>query len=603
VHPNPADEYRDRLAHRRASHERLARTDRQFSNARLGVFGAGALVLLLVWQQGLTSWLLLVPVIAFIVLVRRHEEVIQQRDAAARAIAFYERGLARIEDRWPGTGEAGDRFRDDNHLYANDLDLFGRGSLFELLSIARTRAGEARLAHWLKSPAAPEEIAARQASVAEFAAMLDLRETLSLAGSDVAAGVHGDELIDWAEGPPVLKPLWTRWLAVALTATVIVSAVVFLSGGPEVPLQFALAVQVGFAWPLQKRVERALHRAAAVARDLDILGHLLARLEEQQFSSTRLRSLRQALDAGDGRASSAIRSLHRLVEFHDWQHNLIFLLISIFFLWGTHVAWAIEAWRDRHGRHIRAWLDAVAEFEALSSLSAFKFEHPGDPFPVIAVDERASAMFDGAGLGHPLIPAARCVRNDVRMDGDHRLLVISGSNMSGKSTLLRTVGINAVLAQAGATVRAASLRLSPLQVGATLRIQDSLQEGRSRFYAEITRVRALADLAGGPVPLLFLLDELFHGTNSHDRLIGASGVLRSLLNRGAIGLITTHDLALTSIARALAPRAVNVHFEDLFEGGEIHFDYRMKPGPVTRSNAIALMRAVGLDVPGEEAET
>jgi DNA mismatch repair ATPase MutS len=178
------------------------------------------------------------------------------------------------------------------------------------------------------------------------------------------------------------------------------------------------------------------------------------------------------------------------------------------------------------------------------------------------------------------------------------MLLVSGSNMSGKSTLLRTVGINTVLALAGAPVRAAALRITPLAIGATLRIQDSLQEGRSRFYAEITRIRAIADTARGPVPLLFLLDELFHGTNSHDRLAGASGVLRSLIDRGAIGLITTHDLALTAVAHALAPRAVNVHFEDRFEGGEIHFDYRLKPGPVTRSNAIALMRAVGLDVEG-----
>jgi hypothetical protein len=594
--------YRDRLGERRVSYERLSRIDRQFSYARLGVFGLGALVAVLAWQQMLTAWFLLVPITAFIILVRRHEPVIRERDETARGIAFYERGIARIEDRWPGTGEPGDRFRDDNHLYANDLDLFGRGSLFELLSIARTRAGEAKLAGWLTSPAAPEEIAARQESVAEFAPMLDLRETLSLAGTDVAAGVHGDELVGWAEAPPVLAPLWARWVAFALTALVTVTAVVWLSGGPEGPLLFALALQVGVALPLQKRVERALHRAAAVARDLEILGHLLEQLERQQFSTPRLRALRQALDAGDGRASSAIRSLHRLVEMHDWQHNLIFLFVSIIFLWGTHVAWAIEAWRARHGRHIRGWLDAVAEFEALSSISAFKFEHPGDPFPVIVTDGPAPAVFDGAGLGHPLIPAARCVRNDVRLDSDQRLLVVSGSNMSGKSTLLRTVGINAVLAQAGATVRAGSLRLSPLRPGATLRIQDSLQEGRSRFYAEITRVRALADLANGPVPVLFLLDELFHGTNSHDRLVGASGVLRSLLHRGAIGLVTTHDLALTSIARALAPRAVNVHFEDWFEGNDIHFDYRMKAGPVSRSNAIALMRAVGLDVPGE-AET
>ena len=188
------------------------------------------------------------------------------------------------------------------------------------------------------------------------------------------------------------------------------------------------------------------------------------------------------------------------------------------------------------------------------------------------------------------------VRNDVCFAGATRLLVVSGSNMSGKSTLLRTVGINAVMALAGAPVRATSLRLSPLAVGATLRIQDSLLEGRSRFYAEITRIRTIADIAAGRTPLLFLLDELFHGTNSHDRLLGAQGVLRSLLDRGAIGLITTHDLALTAIGDELAPRAVNVHFEDWFEAGDIKFDYRMKPGPVTRSNALALMRAVGLDV-------
>jgi hypothetical protein len=598
VHGDPGEAYRTRLAARRAVHDRLTQVDLQFSYARLGLFGLGVLIALAAWQQILTAWLLLVPLAAFIVLLRWHDDVIRKRDEAARSIAFYERGLARIEDRWPGTGEPGDRFRDDDHLYANDLDLFGHGSLFELLSIARTRAGEARLAGWLTSPAAPADIAARQEAVAELAPLLDLREQLSMAGSDVAAGVHENELIAWAEAPPILRPLAARWIAVALTTSVIMTGAMWLAGGSAGPLQIALAIQVGFVWPQQRRVERALHRAAAAARDLDILGHLLEKLEQQQFSTARLQSLRRAIETGDGRASSSIRLLHQLVELHDWQHNLIFLPLSMPFLWGTHLAWTIEAWRARHGRDIRAWLEAVAEVEALSSLSAFKFEHPRDPFPEI-VTTGTTALFDGRELGHPLLPDARCVRNDVELSENHRLLVISGSNMSGKSTLLRTVGINAALAQAGAPVRAASLRMSPLQIGATLRIQDSLQEGRSRFYAEITRVRKLADTSRGPVPLLFLLDELFHGTNSHDRLVGASGVLRSLLNRGAIGAVTTHDLALTSIARALAPMAVNVHFEDWFEGGEIHFDYRMKAGPVTRSNAIALMRAVGLDVPGE----
>ena len=434
MHGDPGDVYRARLAERRLTHERLTRLDRQFSYARLGVFALGVLVLVLAWRQVMSLWLILLPVAAFIVIVRRHERVIRQRNEAARSIAFYERGLARIEDRWSGTGERGERFRDDSHLYANDLDLFGQGSLFELLSVARTRAGEAKLAGWLMTSAPPVEIAARQEAVAELAPLLDLREMLSLAGTDVAAGVHGDELVAWAETPPILRPLWARWIAVGLTASVIVTAAVWLSGGGEWLLQIALAIQVGFVWPLQRRVDRALHRAEAAARDLDILGHLLERLEQQQFATPRLRSLRQAIDTGSSRASSAIRSLHRLVELHDWQHNLIFLILSLPFLWGTHLAWAIESWRARHGRHIRFWLDAVAEIEALSSLSAFRFEHPRDPFPSI-VSEDTSALFEGTDLGHPLIPAARGVRNDVRMDENHRLLVVSGSNMSGKSTL------------------------------------------------------------------------------------------------------------------------------------------------------------------------
>ena len=194
-----------------------------------------------------------------------------------------------------------------------------------------------------------------------------------------------------------------------------------------------------------------------------------------------------------------------------------------------------------------------------------------------------------------MIPAAECVRNDLSLGGSVRALVVSGSNMSGKSTLLRTAGVAAVMALAGAPVRAVRLRVSPLAVGATLRVQDSLQAGKSRFYAEITRVRQLVDLAGGPLPLLFLFDELFHGTNSHDRRIGAESVLRGLLDRGAIGLITTHDLALAKIAAGIGPQAVNVHFEDHFENGQMRFDYRMRPGVVEHSNALALMRAVGLE--------
>jgi hypothetical protein len=597
--PAPAHEYRRRLEQRRAEHARLTGVDAKLGLARLVAFAAALLLLVLAYRNLATPWLLAAPVVFFVFLVKRHDRVIRGREAAGRAITFYERGLGRIDDRWAGTGEPGDRFRDDRHLYANDLDLFGHASLFELLSIARTRAGEETLASWLKTAAAPDEIRDRQEAAAELTGALDLREALSLAGAEVRAGVHSDALLAWAEGPFLLSPLWLRWAALALTATLLSTIGLWVLTGEGRPVVAILAVQALFSWPQRPRLDHALHGADAAARDLDILVHLLAHIERGSFSSTRLMRLQQTFATMGLPASHAIRALHRLVEMHDWQHNLIFLLLSLPLMWGTHVAWAIESWRRRHGRSIRAWLGAVGEFEALSSLSGYRYEHPADPFPEIVTlpgDPLPVALFEGVALGHPLLPAARMSTNDVRLGGEARLIVVSGSNMSGKSTLLRTVGINAVLALAGAPVRAGALRLSPLRIGATLRIQDSLQEGRSRFYAEITRIRELTDLAGGSPPLLFLLDELFHGTNSHDRLAGASGVLRSLLDRGSIGLITTHDLALTAIADELAPRAVNVHFEDWFENGTMRFDYRMKPGRVTRSNAIALMRSVGLDL-------
>ena len=589
----PGDDYRARLADRRATFATLSRQDARFSTARLATFGVGAALLIAWWRGWLGAPWLALPAAAFVVLIQRHDVVVRARSAAQRSIQFYERGLARIDDRWAGTGEAGDRFRDDHHLYANDLDIFGRGSLFELLSLARTRAGEEALAAWLTHPAAPQEVAARRDAVTELAPALDLREALSLAGSDVAAGVDSNGLVTWAEGSAILSGSWRRAAAALLTAGIIGSALYWWATADYGYFAAVLVIEILFSIPQRRSVQRALHSAEAPARDLDILAHVLARLERETFTTARLNDLRRRLDTEGVPASRAIGRLHWLVELHDWQHNQFFAPIGAALLWGTHLAWAIEAWRRVHGAHVRSWLRTVGEFEALSSLSAYRFEHPDDVWPDIV---EGAATFDGASIGHPLLPAAKMVRNDVHLNGETRLLVISGSNMSGKSTLLRTVGINGVLALAGAPVRATRLLMTPLAIGATLRIQDSLQEGRSRFYAEITRIRELADLARGPEPLLFLLDEIFHGTNSHDRLVGATGVLRSLLDRGAIGLITTHDLALTAIADSLSTRAANMHFEDRFEGGEIVFDFRMKPGPVTRSNALALMRSVGLDI-------
>jgi hypothetical protein len=626
--PHTASEkYLSRLAARNATRDALNTTDARFAHARLATFAAAVLLGLLVWRGVLTGWWLLVPVAIFAWLLRRHDRILRARDAAVRGITFYERGLARLEDRWAGTGETGDRLRDDRHVYANDLDLFGRGSLFELLSVARTRTGEETLARWLMSPADATEIRVRQDAVEELGPALDFREQLALAGASVRAAVHTDRVLEWAETPmpPQYELRVFTWLSTAAVLVAIPYVAITLTWWP---LGAVVALQAIVVRRLRGQMnvivsgrdpeatadfvaDALTHRAL----DLDVVADLLKNLEREHFVCERLALLRARLTADGQPASRIIRRLHRLAVMHDSERHMLVLPLGLFLLGQLelalsvgallqlvrpHVAVAVDRWRRRYGVHVRVWLETVAQFEALTSLASYRYEHTDDPFPEIVSTEDEShlhALFDGTQLGHPLLPAANMVRNDVHLAGGTQLLVVSGSNMSGKSTLLRTVGINAVLALAGAPVRATSLRLTPLAIGATLRIQDSLLEGRSRFYAEITRIRELADIAAGPVPLLFLLDELFHGTNSHDRLLGAAGVLRSLLDRGAIGLITTHDLALTAVADQLSPSAANVHFQDWFEGHDIRFDYVMKPGPVTRSNAIALMRAVGLDVP------
>jgi hypothetical protein len=595
----PADEYTERVAARRATLDALTHQDLRVSQLRLVTFFAFIALGVLGFRSTASYWWMVLPLVTFIVLVKRHDQVIRARDRAARAIQFYERGLARLDDRWMGGGETGERFADEAHLYSNDLDLFGPASLFELLSISRTQSGEETLAAWLKAPAARDEILSRHAAVRELVPLLDQRETLALAGDGVPAGVHTEALVAWSVRPSPLGPPLLRWIAAVLSLAG-AGALVSLATGTFTPLLLVLILQGLLRARQRADLDKVLHSAVGHVRDLTILKDLLSRLERERFACPRLNAVQQRINSGTSAGSIAIRRLERLVEAHDWEHNIVFAMIAAPLMWSTHIGWMIEDWRRRHGQNIKTWLEAVGELEALSSLATYTFEHPADPFPTLeSGDGGGTAQLDAVALGHPLLPASRMIRNDVRLTGSDRLLVVSGSNMSGKSTLLRTVGINVVLALAGAPVRATSLALSPLAIGATLRIQDSLLEGRSRFYAEITRIRAIVDTARER-PLLFLLDELFHGTNSHDRFIGATGVLRSLLDLGAIGLITTHDLALTAIASELAPRAANVHFEDRFEGGEMSFDYRMKQGPVTRSNALALMRAVGLDV--SEAE-
>jgi hypothetical protein len=594
VAESPGVAYGQRLESRRSAAAALAQQERWVSRARAAAFLTGVALIWtsIDWHAPPLYWAL-APLAVFVALVIRHHQLRSARVRNDRAIAYYERAQARLEDRWVGGGEQGERFRDDSHPYAEDLDLFGRGSLFELLCTARTRAGEETLARWLCSPAPPDEAAGRQQAVAELAPRLDLREDLAAIGIDVRSALDPDALAAWGAAPPLFRSRALRLVAAALPLVLLASAWAWAEGvlAARIPL-LMLTAQVLFAAALRPRVLRVIRAVDRPARDLRLLSHLLGRLEQERFESQRLSELRAALDTAGLPPSSQIARLSRRIDWLYARNNELFAPVSALFLWATQFALAIESWRVANGAGIARWLAVVGEIEALCSLGVYAYEHPNNPFPKFV---ESGPRFEAEALGHPLLPAERCIRNDVHLGDGVRVLIVSGSNMSGKSTLLRSVGTNTVLALMGAPVCARRLRLSELVVGASIRTNDSLQAGTSRFYAEITRLRQLMDLTQVGVPLLFLLDEILHGTNSHDRRIGAAAVVRGLLLRNAVGLVTTHDLALAQIADG-EPRALNVHFEDQLDGDSIRFDYRLRPGVVSKSNALALMRMVGLEV-------
>ena len=539
--------------------------------------------------------LLAVPVVVFIGLAVLQEKLIRRLRLRARSIQFYERGLARLEDRWAGSGETGERFLNPAHPYARDLDIFGAASLFELMCTARTRAGEETLAVWLLASAPVDEILSRQSAVRDLTDRVNFRERLFLLGDTLRAGLRPDVLAAWGEGGAVFPARRTRVVTTVLGLLWIASLVVWAVSGMGWMAGATSLLNLAWAHLLYTRLDRAADAAEGATADLELLSGLLAMLEREQFSATKLLEIQAALKRDGLTPSEAIRKLARIVEYLKQRHNPMLRLLDVFTFFSPQLLFAAERWQQEFGPAIRGWLAAVGEFEALTALSAYAYEHPEDVFPELVGDGQ-DALFDAEELGHPLLPAAKGVRNNLKLGDGLQLIILSGPNMAGKSTFIRCVGVNAVLAQCGAPVRASRLRLSPLAVAASICILDSLSGGISRFYAEIHRIKLVSDIAKGAVPVLFLLDELFSGTNSHDRLTGTEFVVRSLVQRNAIGMVSTHDLALTRIPESMGERAANFCFEDRFEDGQLIFDYKMKPGIVKASNALQLMRSIGLGV-------
>jgi len=489
------------------------------------------------------------------------------------------------------------------HPYAADLDLTGHASLSHLLSTANTPIGQATLRGWLLQPAAPAEIATRQHAVAELAPAIDFRDHLALSGWLLGKSQSSYErFLRWAEGDAWLaaRP-WLIWAARLLAVLALLFAGLQAIGLVSYSLWiFPLAINLVILGVYGRKVHEVLEEVEARQEALRAYADLFGQITGQRISAARLQELQARLSVGGISADRQMRRLARLMPLVTIRRSMLFFLIEWLTLWSFHTLWLLERWQRVAGRSARAWLEALGEMEALAALAALAHDHPAWTFPELIEDR--SLVLQADQLGHPLLPPAACVPSDVQLGPPGMFLLVTGSNMSGKSTLLRALGVNIVLAQAGGPVCSSRLCLAPLALATSIRVQDSLEQGVSYFMAELKRIKAAVDLvaqaqATGERQPVFLLDEILHGTNTAERQIAVRQIVRHLLALGGTGAISTHDLSLADVPE-LAAASQPVHFSETFlegsKGLEMLFDYHLRPGIATSTNALKLLKLVGL---------
>ncbi len=611
----PAAVHAARAARFRAEAAAAARRAGRLSTARLVVFLAAGAALLGAWdRRGAPRSLLLVLglllLVGFFALVRQHARALRERRWRDELALGSELALARLRRDWralpsPDPGEA-----PPDHPYAADLDVFGRASLAQLLGSVSTTPGRERLDAWLLGASPPESIRERQAAVAELAPMLELRDDFAargrLAGRVEPARIEA--FIAWTRGPGWLRGRpGLRAVAWGLPSVTLVLAGLQAAGVlHEGWWGFGLLLAAAITWGSSRKAHAVFERAASGEEGVAGYAEQLALLERSTFASPCLTRLQAELRAGRG-AARALRRLDGLLSFAEARGNTLFWLpVQLLFLWDLHVLRGLEHWQALYGEHVAGWFEALGQADALAALAALTHDHPDWCFPELAETSATSRpLVRGVALAHPLLPDDAAVPNDAQVGPPGTFVLVTGSNMSGKSTLLRAIGCNAVLAQAGGPVCAQAFSLPPLELWTSMRVVDSLERGISHFMAELERLKEIVDAARRVETtdgrtLLYLVDEVLQGTNSAERQVAARRIVRHLVDHGAIGAVTTHDLELGDAAE-LSGAVVPVHFrETVHTGGEgppLTFDYRLRPGVATSRNALKLMEIVGLDRP------
>lgn len=540
--------------------------------------------------------LLVAGTTGFVVLAVRHDRIKRRLERETRLLEINRAGTARMDGKWKGFHDAGAEFSDDGHAFSGDLDIFGHASLFQWICAAETRLGRIRLAGILGNPNPhPETIRRNQAILRELARNIGWRQDFQAAGREISRSKEDpDALTEWGEnaGSDFLSARGALGiLLMGLMGPILaaVCALVFRNA------YLALAAPVLNGLVLlryQARCKTVIASLCRQRRNLEAYWNLLRLIETAGFEDAGLLELASPVRNAANPSSLRIKRLQSIADWLDVRQNpFIHVILNLLFLWDLQWVAAFQRWRRDHGRSLREWLECIAGLEALASLSIIHFENPGWVFPEI--DPASPIGLRAHGLAHPLIAPSHAVPNDFRM-GDEGIVILTGSNMSGKSTLLRTVGINLVLAYAGAPVCATELEAGRMKIMTSMRLKDDLDKGLSSFYAELLRIKSIVGASRSEGTVLFLIDEIFRGTNSIDRITGASEVLTGLAESGAKGIVSTHDLELGRLATEHPGSFANYHFTEHFVDGKIRFDYKLRTGISTTRNALHLLRMVGI---------
>lgn len=594
---DPRAAYRARQEEISVQVRKLTRRDKRFVRLRVGIFllGIGLAIMCLGEPEYVSWWWITIPVGLFTALLPFHQSCLK-RSKRAHAVGSFHAGRLRRLDREFGVDVSnGAEFANDSHPWTQDLDVFGPGSLFQLLNECRTQPGRRKLADWLQTVCDGDAIRLRQARAQGLKYELAMRESLACIPDSAQWSTAESMLMEWVQESSRPIPWWIVVWSLLIGIIAIPVIVLFLM--EVLPLKFVLMViilQAPAIVATRRQIRTVAQRMDNVDSALRQFGAVIDVFERHTVEEPSIRDLQNRFHSESETASQAIGRLSRLTQ---WLNNAIRNQFFAPIAWACGmfvlVTFLLEQWRQKHGRDVADWLETTACLEASLSVAGYSFDHPDDCLPVICDDHPELIAED---LGHPLLRESDCVRNSVSLTQGMPLLLISGSNMSGKSTFLRSLGASVVLTLCGSVVRAKSFRTYPFQVATAMRISDSLQEGRSLFFTVVRRLKTVVDLTEQPRIVLFLLDEILNGTNSNDRRRGAEAIIRSLVARHALGIVTTHDLALTKIADSMSDQALNKHFEDTITDGQMTFDYKLRDGVVERSNAIALMRMLGLEV-------